>query len=50
MVGTVHAPTRSCRLEVGDMYLRPDGVHFKDESARWMADWMLDQVDRAAAR
>ena len=43
-------PTRSCRIKEGDMYLRPDGVHYKNESARWMARWMIDQVDRAAAR
>jgi peptidoglycan/LPS O-acetylase OafA/YrhL len=44
-------PTRSsCRIKERNMTLRPDGVHFKDESARWMAGWMLDQVDRAAAR
>jgi hypothetical protein len=43
-------PTRSCRIKEGNLTLRPDGVHFRDESARWMAGWMLDQVDRAAAR
>ena len=43
-------PTRSCRIKEGDMYIRPDGVHYKDASARWMARWMLDQVDRARAR
>jgi hypothetical protein len=43
-------PRRSCRSKEGDMPLRPDGVHYKGESARWMAGWMLDQVDRAAAR
>jgi peptidoglycan/LPS O-acetylase OafA/YrhL len=44
-------PTRSsCRVKEGNMTLRPDGVHFMNESARWMAGWMLDQVDRAVVR
>ena len=40
----------SCRVKEGDMVLRPDGVHYMDASARWMAGWMLDQVDRAPVR
>jgi peptidoglycan/LPS O-acetylase OafA/YrhL len=49
-VARLICPTRSCRMTEGDMHLRPDGVHFMEESARWMAGWMLDQVDRAAGR
>ena len=32
------------------MHPRADGVHFRDESPRWMAGWMLDQVEHAGSR
>jgi peptidoglycan/LPS O-acetylase OafA/YrhL len=32
-----------CNAHVGDIVLRPDGVHFRDTSARLLATWLIAQ-------
>jgi hypothetical protein len=35
-----------CNAHVGDIVLRPDGVHFRDASARLLAAWLIAQGHR----
>jgi hypothetical protein len=34
----------SCRTEIHGVPLRPDGVHYKGESARMVGRWLLEQI------
>jgi hypothetical protein len=38
----------SCRRTIGDLVLREDGVHFRDESARIVARWLLAEAREPA--
>lgn len=38
----------ACRRFDGDVHLRPDGMHFEDEGARWAARWILDRIQLPA--
>jgi hypothetical protein len=40
--------SQECRTRIGDVELRPDGVHFRGESARIVAKWLLDQAPATA--
>jgi hypothetical protein len=35
----------ACRTKVDGVELRPDGVHFQDESARLVARWLFDEAE-----
>jgi peptidoglycan/LPS O-acetylase OafA/YrhL len=38
-------PTRStCKKTEHGIVMREDGVHYRGESARWLAGWMMDQL------
>ena len=37
---------QNCDTHVGDVVLRPDGVHFRDASARLLAAWLISQAQR----
>jgi peptidoglycan/LPS O-acetylase OafA/YrhL len=39
-------PDSGCIREIDGVVLRPDGVHFDDESAPIVARWLLDELDR----
>jgi peptidoglycan/LPS O-acetylase OafA/YrhL len=39
--------TALCRYMIGNVEMRPDGVHYRHTSARRVARWILDQIDRA---
>lgn len=34
----------SCRREINGVELRSDGLHYRDEGARLMARWILDEI------
>ena len=38
-----------CRATLAGTPLRPDGVHYRDRSARLVARWILDQIDSGPA-
>ncbi|MEY2423816.1 MAG: hypothetical protein QOI95_3883 [Acidimicrobiaceae bacterium] len=38
----------NCRTEQDGVALRPDGIHYVDDSARLIAEWMLPQLTRQA--
>jgi hypothetical protein len=40
-------PDGSCRQTVGAVPLRPDGVHYRNASARRIARWILDRIGSA---
>jgi hypothetical protein len=42
-------PGGECRREIGGVTLRPDGVHFQREGARWAARHLLDQLRKDTA-
>ena len=38
-------PTRStCKKTERGFAVREDGIHYRGESARWLAGWMMDQL------
>ncbi len=42
--------TGPCRTRIRGVELRPDGVHYRDRSARLIARWILAQADRSTVR
>jgi peptidoglycan/LPS O-acetylase OafA/YrhL len=46
-LATYICPTKdTCRTEQDGIELRPDGIHFLDDSARLIATWMLPQLTK----